>query len=69
SKDNIGLNQTNKGDISYNTFGLGMVWKATSSIRVTAFYDIVRNETTNNITDYNQNRKDNVFTLRFQYKF
>ena len=26
-KDNIGLNQTNKGDISYNTFGLGILWK------------------------------------------
>lgn len=69
SKDNIGLNQTNKGDISYNTFGLGILWKATSSIRVTAFYDIVKNETTKNIADYTQNRKDNVFTLRFQYKF
>ncbi|MCO5233394.1 MAG: hypothetical protein M9888_06630 [Chitinophagales bacterium] len=69
SKDNIGLNNTNKGDIDNHTIGVGLLWKATSSIRVIAFYDIVRNEITKNIADYSQNRKDNVFTLRFQYKF
>ncbi|MCO5230854.1 MAG: hypothetical protein M9958_06825 [Chitinophagales bacterium] len=69
SKDKIGINNTSKSDIAFNTIGMGLLWKATSSIRIQAHYDIVRNEVTKNIADYSMNRKDNVFTLRFQYKF
>lgn len=69
SKDKIGVNNTSKSDIAYNTIGMGVLWKATSSIRIQAHYDIVNNEITKNIADYSMNRKDNVFTLRFQYKF
>jgi len=48
---------------------------------MTAYYDIVANETTDNLNDtrdvnnnltkygYEGNRPDNVFTLRLQYKF
>ena len=64
-----------------STVGLGLMWRINPALRLTAYYDLVRNETTEhlkntkdadgNITKYGYegNRKDNVFTLRLQYKF
>lgn len=69
SGDAIGLNNTNKGDISYNTLGLGMLWHANKNIRLQAYYEFVKNETSQNLTGYETDRKDNTFTLRLQYKF
>jgi len=58
-----------EGDIAYHTFGFGLLWKATSSIRVQAYYDMPVNEAAPNLADYNKDRKDNIFTLRLQYQF
>jgi len=69
SGNNIGLNNTNKGDIAQNTFGFGMLWNINSSLLLQAYYEINRNEKTENLTAYRDDRKDNVFTLRTQYKF
>jgi len=69
SGDEIGLNNTGKGDISYNTLGLGMLWSASKSIRLQAYYEIVSNEKSQNLEGYDSDRKDNAFTLRLQYKF
>jgi hypothetical protein len=69
SKNEIGLNNTNKGDIAQNTFGFGMLWNINASLRLQAYYEINKNEKTENLTAYNDDRKDNVFTLRMQYKF
>lgn len=69
STNDIGLNNTNKGDISVNTLGFGMLWHINKSLRLQAYYEINSNEKTENLIDYKENRKDNVFTLRIQYKF
>lgn len=69
SGDHIGLNNTSTGDVSYNTLGMGMLWDANKNIRLHAYYEIVKNETSNNLAGFETDRKDNVFTLRFQYKF
>jgi Phosphate-selective porin len=69
SGNNIGLNNTNKGDIAQNTFGFGMLWNINSNLLLQAYYEINRNEKTENLTAYKDDRKDNVFTLRTQYKF
>ncbi|MDL2223767.1 hypothetical protein LJB92_00450 [Bacteroidales bacterium OttesenSCG-928-M06] len=69
SKNNIGLNNTTKGDIAKNTFGFGMLWNINTNLRLQAYYEINKNEKTKNISGYEKDRKDNVFTLRLQYKF
>ena len=65
----IGLNHTTKGDIAQNTFGFGMLWNINSSLRLQAYYEINKNEKTKNISGYEKDRKDDVFTVRIQYKF
>jgi hypothetical protein len=69
SGNEIGLNHTGKGDILQGTFGFGMLWNIIPSVRLTAYYEINRNEKTENLTAYETDRKDNVFTARLQYKF
>jgi phosphate-selective porin len=69
SKNEIGINNTSVGDIAQNTFGVGLLWRATNNLRLQAYYEINKNETTENITKYKNDLKDNVFTLRLQYKF
>jgi len=56
------------GDLTFNTLGLGLLWRIASDLRLTAYYDIVGNEKSKNIAD-GKDLKDNVFTLRLQYKF
>jgi hypothetical protein len=81
SGNNIGVKISGKNkatgaaDIKYSTLGLGLVYKWNSQVRITAYYDMVTNETTSAVVnastlkDLSTNRKDNVFTLRVQYKF
>lgn len=69
SGDEIGLNGTDKGDVAYNTMGVGMLWRASNSIRLQAYYEFVNNEKSINLKGYDDNIKDNVFTLRLQFKF
>ena len=69
SGDEIGQNDTSKADLSQNTIGFGVLWRATDAIRVQAYYEINSNEKSENVSGYNNDRKDNVFTLRLQYKF
>jgi phosphate-selective porin len=67
--NSIGLNGTGTGDIASQTFGFGLLWRASNSVRMMAYYEINRNERTENIDRYRNDRQDNVFTLRLQYKF
>lgn len=69
SGDDIGLNNADIGDISYNTLGLGVLWSATNNLRLQAYYEIVNNEKSKNLDGYEVDRKDNAFTLRLQYSF
>ena len=65
----VGENGTDKGDVAFNTLGAGLLWRVNNNVRVQAYYDFVKNETSVNLADYNQDVKDNLFTLHVQYKF
>ncbi len=69
SGDDIGLNGTNYVDLSQNTFGFGLLWRASPSIRLTAYYELNKNEKTTNLANFTKDVKNDLFTLRLQYKF
>lgn len=71
SNDEIGKFNTNSIDIKYQTISLGLIWFPYEGIRVQAFYEMPVNEKSINLTKqgFNRNRKDNVFSLRVQYKY
>ena len=63
-------------DIKFNTLGIGWNYRLNSQVKLTAYYEIVKNEKTglspvglNRTIDTSKDLKDNVFTLRVQYKF
>jgi hypothetical protein len=60
--------KTSKTDMAYSTLGLGYMYRMNNNVRISAYYDIVSNESTS-IKGYLNNVNDNVFTLRMQYKF
>jgi hypothetical protein len=57
------------GDVKFHTTGLGALWNLTDNFRLTAYYEIVRNEKSANPAGYSADIKDDAFTLRLQYKF
>jgi hypothetical protein len=72
--------KTTATDLKYNTIGLGLIYHWNSNIKITGYYEIVNNETTDaagyiasnsnvGTSVINKDQKDNVFTLRVQYKF
>ncbi len=69
--DDIGIagSSTGVADIAVNTLGFGAIWRASGSIRLTAYYELNYNEKSESLPDFTGNRNDNVFTLRLQYKF
>ncbi|MCX6310903.1 MAG: porin [Bacteroidetes bacterium] len=64
-KTGAGLTQA---DIAYTTLGIGWVYHWDNNVKITAYYDIVKNENTV-LAGYTRDVLDNVFTLRVQYKF
>lgn len=69
SSAGIKVTKTGKNDLKYTTIGLGLTYRWDNNIKITAYYDMVKNETSKNVTGYTKDLKDNVFTLRVQYKF
>jgi hypothetical protein len=80
SSNQIGVAGTNTGaaDIKYRTLGLGWNYHWNGNIRLTAYYELVKNETSNapsmafannGTKTFAKNQKDNIFTLMLQYKF
>ncbi|HYV92552.1 MAG TPA: hypothetical protein VE978_12230 [Chitinophagales bacterium] len=63
------LKATNGTDIKYTTLGLGLAYRWDANIKITAYYDIVKNETSTNLAGFTADIPDNVFTLRVQVKF
>ena len=55
-------------DIRYNTLGVGYIHYFDESLKLVAWYDIVNNETTA-LEGYTTDVKDNVLTLRLQFRF
>jgi len=60
--------KTGKADMAYSTLGLGYMYRMNNNVRVMAYYDIVSNESTK-VKGYFSNVKDNLVTVRLQYKF
>ncbi|MEP7264340.1 MAG: porin [Bacteroidota bacterium] len=56
-------------DVKYETLGLGLAYRWDSNVKITAYYDNVKNETSNNLSGYTQDIRDDLFTLRLQVKF
>lgn len=57
-----------KGDIRFNTFGFGYLQHFSTHLKLVAWYDIIKNENTS-LEDYTSDARDNVLTLRLQYRF
>lgn len=55
-------------DIRYSDFGIGYLCRIDANTKLTIYYDINKNESTG-IKGYTQDVKDNVWTIRLQYKF
>ena len=58
-----------KADLCQNTFGFGALWHINSALRLQAFYEINKNEKSNHIGGMEKDLKNDLFTLRLQYKF
>lgn len=59
---------TNAGDIRFDTYGFGLTYHINTYAKITAYYDIVKNEITS-VNAYKKDVPDNVFTLRLQIKY
>jgi hypothetical protein len=55
-------------DIKYGTLNLGYNYAVTSMVKLSLFYAIVKNETTQ-LPGFTKDVKDNIFTTRLQFKF
>ena len=64
-----GFKSTNATDLKYTTLGFGLAYRYDANVKLTAYYDLVKNETSLNVPGYTKDLKDNVFTLRLQVKF
>lgn len=63
-----GTNTKNIGDIRFDTYGFGLNVRVHSHVKLMAYYDYVINEGTL-VSGYAKDIKDNVVTVRLQYKF
>lgn len=60
---------TNGADIAYSTWGFGWITDFNQNLRLVLYYDLVKNETSQNLSGFTKDQKDNIFTARVQYKF
>jgi len=58
------------GDVKYTNIGAGYMFNPSSTVRVLAFYEWIANEKSNSISEkFQTDLKDNIFTVRLQYRF
>ena len=69
SKDDVGQGGTTLADLSQNTLGFGAIWYMNVALRLTGYYEINRNEKSANVEGMTKDLKNDLFTLRLQYKF
>jgi len=55
-------------DIRYSTLGVGYAYYMNEHVKVVLYYEFVKNEETS-LFSYTSDQKDNVFTLRMQFRF
>lgn len=60
---------TGPADIAYSTLGVGYLFRWNANIRLMAYYDMINNETSTNLSGFGERIKQNVFTARVQMKF
>ncbi len=69
------LQNTSPADLAYSTLGVGYEFKWNQYVRLMAYYEFVRQETTEHLDptaypfDYSGDIADNVLTLRLQVRF
>ncbi|CAN5878225.1 porin [soil metagenome] len=63
----VGTN-TKIGDIRFDTFGFGIIYHMNQHVKLVTYYDLVMNEGTL-IPGYTKDIKDNVVTIRIQFRF
>jgi hypothetical protein len=64
-----GFKSTNSSDVKFTTLGFGLAYRWDANVKITAYYDNVKNETSTNLSGFTKDIKDNLFTLRLQVKF
>ncbi len=62
------------GDVKFSTLGLGWIYHWDQNIKFVLYYDMVKNEevspsATSSLSSFKDDLKDNVMTMRVQYKF
>ena len=58
------------GDVKYTNFGAGYMFNPSSNVRILAFYEWIANEKSASISErFQTDVKDNIFTVRLQYRF
>ncbi len=57
-----------KADILYKTFEIGWFYEYKKNTRISIYYDVPINEETS-LNEFYADKKDNLFTIRLQYKF
>ena len=62
------VNGFGKGDLRYNTLGVGYVYRANESLKFTFYYENVKNEKSQ-LPGFTNDAPDDVFTCRVQYNF
>ncbi len=63
-----GTSKTGSADIKYTTIGIGYIFHWDQNLKLMVYYDKVTNENTK-VIKYTKDLKDNVLTMRLQYKF
>jgi phosphate-selective porin len=63
-----GTNTKNVGDIRFDTWGFGLTYRLNAFTKIIVYYDKVQNEKTL-VPGYQTDIRDNVTTVRMQFKF
>ncbi|MEN9700590.1 MAG: hypothetical protein RLZZ301_1788 [Bacteroidota bacterium] len=58
-----------KAELKYTMLGLGYNFYINDNCKLMLYYNIVRNETSTQITGFENDLKDNVLTVRMQFRF
>ena len=66
--------KTGTADVRFDTWGFGYLYRLDTNTKLSVYYDMVKNESTlikgtNSLNDFSHDIKDNVLTVRVQYKF
>ena len=69
NKDANGDNAQTQFDLSYQNYGLGVIYNPTKNVRISAFYDWYINEESISVAGFNKQLPNDVLTVRMQVSF